>query len=123
MSSFPDPLIVSKIPLSKDAWKLHEAFRFVREKETITVPAGYITDFASVPQIFWSIVPKSGEYDGAAVIHDYLYGLKGGDISPARSRAECDRIFLEGMTALKVPAWKRSVMWCAVHLYGWMFWK
>jgi hypothetical protein len=117
---FPDPLICEKI--GKHTWKLHEKYRFIRlrngEEETIKVPKGYETDFASVPSLFWTLVPKSGEYDGAAVIHDYLYGLRGADLKPARTRAECDWIFLDGMAVLGVGYFKRHLMWSAVRIFG-----
>lgn len=125
MSKFPDPLICEHV--SDDIWKLHEPFRFIHNRlgvleETIVVPAGYETDFASVPGIFWSLVPKDGQYDGAAVIHDFLYGMKGKDVEPPRTRHECDDIFLDGMAVLNVPKWKRDIMWFAVRIGGWLPW-
>ena len=120
VSNFPDPLICEKV--GDDTWKLHHRFRYIRQRagaeETITVPKNYITDFASVPELFWNIVPKDGRWDGAAVIHDYIYGLRGADCKPARTRAECDWIFYEGMGVLGVPQWKRWMMWTAVRLFG-----
>ena len=117
---FPDPLICEKV--ENDKWKLHHRYRFIRLRngveETICVPTNYVTDCASVPALFWTIVPKDGQYDGAAVIHDYLYGLRGADLKPARTRAECDWIFLDGMAVLGVPYWKRYLMWSAVRLCG-----
>jgi len=40
---------------------------------SITVPTGFVTDFASIPRIFWSILPPDGEYTYPAILHDYLY--------------------------------------------------
>jgi hypothetical protein len=40
---------------------------------TVDVPTGFVTDFASVPRAFWSILPPDGEYTYAAILHDYLY--------------------------------------------------
>ena len=39
---------------------------------TIHVPAGMITDFASVPRPLWNILPPTGGYGEAAVVHDHL---------------------------------------------------
>lgn len=39
----------------------------------VQVPEGFITDLASIPQVFWSLLPKTGRYAYAAIIHDYLY--------------------------------------------------
>ena len=37
------------------------------------MPTGFVTDFASIPPIFYSVLRPDGEYAYAAVIHDYLY--------------------------------------------------
>ncbi len=39
----------------------------------IHVPVGFITDFASVPQFLWGLLPPTSWYGKAAVIHDYCY--------------------------------------------------
>ncbi|EJM4054471.1 DUF1353 domain-containing protein, partial [Salmonella enterica] len=44
--------------------------------------------------------------------HDYLYD------NALRTKQEADRIFLDGMTVLGVPRWKRIVMYWAVRLFG-----
>jgi len=83
---------------------------------TITVPAGFETDFASVPRAFWRIVPPWGEYSPAAVVHDYLYA------TALLPRAGADWVFLELMTELGVPWWKRQAMYRAVRLGGGFAW-
>ena len=37
------------------------------------IPAGFVTDLASIPRVFWQVLPRDGEYAYAAIIHDYLY--------------------------------------------------
>ena len=39
----------------------------------VVVPTGFVTDLASIPRVFWSVLRPDGEYAYAAVIHDYLY--------------------------------------------------
>src|SRR5258708_33483224 len=39
----------------------------------ITVPVGFVTDLASVPRVFWSLLPPAARYSYPAIIHDYLY--------------------------------------------------
>ena len=112
MSSFTTPLIVEPLEDGRH-WKLVEKFEFNNKKYTISVPAGFITDFASVPRIFWWLIPPTGRYGKAAVVHDFCYR------KACFSRKECDWIFLEGMRALGVPKWKRLIMWAAVRLFGW----
>ena len=122
MSSFTQPLTVTKI--GTKLWCVYIGFRYYVGAENssnyIDVPSGFITDFASVPQLFWNLLPPDGRYTQAAVLHDYLYR------SQLRSKKESDSIFLEAMTILDVPAWKRWVMYQSVNMFGtfaWNKWK
>lgn len=118
MSSFTDPLIVTKLPNGK--WKTHSKFRYYigeeNSEDSIEVPRGFETDFASVPRVFWAIIPPDGKYSQAAVLHDYLYHSK------IRSRKASDEIFLEAMEVLGVSWWRRKVMYYAVWSFGWLPW-
>src|SRR5262249_18421752 len=40
---------------------------------SVHVPIGFVTDFASIPRMFWSALRPDGLYAYAAVVHDYLY--------------------------------------------------
>lgn len=115
MSSFTTPLIVEPLPDGRN-WRLVEEFEFwyedKEERRTIKIPAGFVTDFASVPRLFWNALPPWGKYGKAAVVHDYCYR------TGCLSRKKCDQIFLEGMRVLGVPFWKRHVMYWAVRLFG-----
>lgn len=84
--------------------------------ETIDVPAGFVTDFASVPWGFWNLEPPLGDAGKAAVIHDYLYASKG--LGGRYTRAQADGIFRQALAVLGVPLWKRSLLWAAVRLGG-----
>lgn len=81
---------------------------------TAEVPTGFLTDFASVPRLFWRIFPPSGRYCKAAVVHDYLCDFA----ASGCPRWLADAVFLDAMTALGVPCWKRYCMYWAVRLYG-----
>lgn len=40
----------------------------------VSVPRGFCTDLASIPQFFWSFgLPRTGRYAYAAIVHDFLY--------------------------------------------------
>ena len=54
----------------------------------ITVPFGFVTDFASVPRLLWSLFPPIGRYGYAAVFHDFVYWEQ-----DAITRKEADRVF------------------------------
>lgn len=113
------PLRVEILPDGRRA-RLLEPFR-VRLRELgnrpLSIPAGFETDFASVPRFFWRVVPPWGRYSPAAVVHDYLY--RTGQVP----RDLADRIFLNLMKRLGVPAWKRRVMYWAVRVFGGRSWR
>lgn len=55
---------------------------FVLEDEVIVelsngvlleIPAGFMWDKSSSPRIFWSLIPPFGNFEIAALIHDYIY--------------------------------------------------
>ncbi|EBC2121920.1 DUF1353 domain-containing protein [Salmonella enterica] len=113
MSKFTTPAILEM--LGHYNWRVHEPFAFYLsddESDVIEVPAGFVTDLATVPRIFWMLLPPDGKYAKAAIIHDYLYG------NALRSKKEADLIFLDGMTVLGVPKWKSMVMYLAVRVFG-----
>jgi hypothetical protein len=134
VSGFAGPLDVQILDVGRGGRvtaKLLSAFSYdVGGKgsgETLTVPAGYLTDFASVPQPFWNIEPPLGDAGKAAVVHDALYStagtmLIGGFCGRTRkkpyARAEADGIFDEALAVLAVPAWKRALLWAAVRVGG-----
>lgn len=78
----------------------------------ITVPPGFVTDYASVPRGMWNLFPPNGKYTPAAVVHDYLYRCTDVD------RYLCDQVFLEAMHVLGVGWWTRTLMYRAVRIFG-----
>lgn len=111
MSSFTDPLTVTKI--GARTWRVERSFTYYIGKDDsndfVIVPKGFETDFASIPRLFWRILPPDDVYTQACVLHDFMceHDLK--------SRA--DKIFYESMGILGVPEWKRSVMFFGVRLF------
>lgn len=101
------------------------AFRSDHYAECFVVPADlrhFTTDLASVPALFTWLVPKSGDFLPAAVLHDGLVrpdGFLGPDTDrhgQPFARPEADHIFREAMIGLgtgRVRAW---LMWSAVTL-------
>ena len=128
-----DPLRVEYI--DGHTWLLIEDFSYLDVYETteddsrdyddgprwktnkITVPAGFTTDFASIPRFFWRILPPAGEYGKAAVIHDFLYQY-GRDNKGPVTKAYADGVFLRAMTDLGVGVFRRRAMYAAVRLFG-----
>ena len=96
----------------KDNWVTDQPLTFISTKLMleITVPAGFTTDFASVPWFFRRLYPKVGQYNAAAIIHDFLCRC---DSIP---RKDADTVFLEAMSVLGVPAMTRHPMYAAVRV-------
>ena len=79
----------------------------------IKVPAGFVTDFASIPQIFWEMgLSPNGLYSRAAVIHDFLYWSQG------CSRSQSDNVLMIAMKESEVPALKRDAIYEGVRVGG-----
>lgn len=115
--------------LGRDLWVVTEAFNYWLDDERtkrINIPAGYLTDGASVPKIFQGLFPPWGPYGQAAVVHDWLCEyLKVWDDSDLRyvtiSRSEADNFFNDAMRVLGVKNTTRYVMWGAVRAYGHLY--
>ncbi len=80
------------------------------------VPAGFITDGASVPRMFWPLFSPTGPAFGAAIIHDWGYRYS------IAKRAEVDELFLEHMTAAGLPWWRRRIIYHAVRIGAGLTW-
>lgn len=74
-----------------DRFELVEPLRYQGQREQFTVPAGFKTDFASVPRPFVWLLPKYGVYTRAAILHDFLV------VSKPVSAVDADRLFLRAL--------------------------
>ena len=127
---FPDPINVSILfGENLNLRELLSPFRYflTSRSEPITVPAGFITDYASVPRMFWSWLPPWGEYGPAAILHDYLYSNSDGMLVPdpdhprtfkILTREIADRIFWIAMDQLDVNHFKRDLIYYTIRLVG-----
>lgn len=98
-------------------WKLEYPLIYKGNQDRFIVPAGFLTDFASVPRAFWSWIPRAGKHTKAAVVHDYLY------IKQPVSRRDADGIFRRMMRELGVSAPRAWIMWKAVRVGGRSAWN
>ena len=120
MSRFTNMLLVSPLPDGK-TWIIRSDFGYdigaEGSGETINIPVGFMTDFASVPRLLWGVIPRWGKYGNAAVVHDYAYWEQ------TYSRKRADEIFLEGMTVLGVSNILRRTIYYAVRSFGALAWR
>jgi hypothetical protein len=80
--------------------------------QPVEVPAGFITDFTSIPRPFWALLPPDGEYTYAAIVHDYLYWTQ------TRPRDVADQILKFGMQDLRVDSLTVETIYTAVRVGG-----
>jgi hypothetical protein len=143
MSSFTTPLRVERLDGPR-RWRVYEAFTYrigdPDSDQYIVVPKGFVTDLASIPRGLWNLFPPAGgQYDKAAVLHDYLYN--GGCIVEIReeldeygyynetehslivTRRLADHVLLEAMQVLGVGWFARSTIYAGVRVGGRRAWR
>lgn len=115
MSHFADLAATKKIAIwPKPLWRLSEELRYYSNLvgDWIVVPAGFVTDFASVPRAPLLYLLAGGKADEAAIVHDYLY-------STLRfSREMADKIFREAILAMNYTEALANAMYAAVRIGG-----
>jgi hypothetical protein len=121
VSTFTTPLVVEY--LDGRRWRLTQEFDFASEalERIVRVPVGFVTDFASIPRVLWALLPPTGPYGKAAVIHDMLYQHPE-CLTPRVTREQADYTLCEGMVALCVkPSTLRAIYW-GVRAGGGLTW-
>ena len=98
----------------EDAFLLLAPYTYQSEVagQTFVIPAGFITDFSSVPRIPLAYWLTGGKAKKASVVHDYLCETK------IVSREMADAVFLEIMEMTGVPEWRQKLMWVGVRAYA-----
>lgn len=101
-------------PHSATTWQLVEDLVYKGEDQLFTIPAGYVTDFATVPPFMRWLVETYGPYTRAAIVHDWLITEE----IPARrvTSRDTDGIFRRIMREEGTPTAKRWIMWTAVRV-------
>lgn len=84
---------------------------------SVRVPVGFVTDFASIPRIFWSLLRPDGIYSYAAIIHDYLYWEQ------HVSRDTADDVFKFCMEDFRIEPSIVATVYGAVRLGGGKAWS
>lgn len=121
MPEFLTPLIIKKV--GSQLWELHEDLIFKSDKYPglFIAPKGFVTNFASIPRIFWTIYPPVGNYDAAAVIHDggysHILTTKDG-IKINTVKHVIDNIFYECLRVCKVNRFNAKLMYMLVRRFG-----
>ena len=93
-------------PLRNYRFKVLEEITY----KDVTVPAGYLTNGADVPRLFWFIFPPNRtDYLPAVIFHDYLCDLE--------EYKKADEYFNEIMKELHINKFTRVTMVSSVKIY------
>lgn len=130
-SPFTAALRISSLDADCRVWRLDEPLVYevgsLGSGRRIIVPAGFVTDGASIPRVLQGVLPAWGRWSRAAVIHDYLCRMLElesvrADLCGRRQRqdaaalrAQADAIFHEALIVSGVSRPLAYVMWLAVR--------
>lgn len=95
----------------------------------VTVPAGFVTDLASIPDALQPMLRPEGPWTAAACVHDLLYqkapspvpypDTPEGNLSRACDKQMADLLFLRIMESSGVDKVTRLAFYEAVKNFGW----
>jgi hypothetical protein len=85
--------------------------------KSVKVPIGFVTDFASIPRVFWSVLPSDGKYTHPAIVHDYLYWTQ------TAPREHADQILKIMMEDFSVNGVNVGLIYSAVRTFGGSAWE
>ena len=113
--SFIDEVIVKPLP-DGICWELQHEVRYaLPDGRVVYIPAGFNTDFASVPWFFRRIFqPATGKHRRGALVHDYIYRT----VTEHYTKEEADQIFLDIMLEDGYSSWRAHTMYRAVKIGG-----
>jgi hypothetical protein len=108
---FADPIYFLLKPITWNPNPGQESF------QAVTVPLGFVTDFASIPRMFWSALRPDGKYTYPAIVHDFLYWTQ------TRPKEEADKIFKFAMEDFGIGTVTSTTIYKAVDLFGSYAWN
>ena len=132
MAGFLSPLAIREIDGDECRWILLEPcvyhLKDADGEEWVEVAAGFVTDFGSIPQLFWNLPGLSpfGKLRRAYVVHDRLYVapvVRSETSARAIDRGEADAILKEALQVLGANWLTRQTIWSAVRVGGRFPWN
>jgi hypothetical protein len=124
MSAFLTPLDVDLVSDAtnegRGTWRLNTPLAYQSDVagKTFTVPAGFETDFASVPRTPVAFLLTADSAHEASALHDWLYT----PVQPV-DRTTADAVLREASLVTGVPTWRAFLMWAGVRAFGSTHWK
>ena len=109
---FLSSLVVRDTGNGRHVILVHPFLYRMRSGVILAVPMEFVTDYASIPIPFRMILPRSGRYNFAAVLHDYAGRT---DAIPVfASSADADKLMRDAMEDSPYPP-----NWLVRHLVSW----
>lgn len=117
MTQYPDIRVRKKFSGKIDWWEVTEDCEVIHiTGQIFIIPAGYYSDFASVPRVFWSVIPPQGKSAPASIVHDYMYE------NQITDRLLTDFFFFRNLLQA-VPEWQAVTMFSIVRAFGKKRWQ
>lgn len=104
-------------------WLVLQTFAYrSRDRHTgdtlaVRVPAGFVTDLASIPALLRPVFDRNDASRQPAVLHDWLY------CAQPCGRDLADSLFLEALELAGVSFLRRWAMYAGVRAGGWLYWR
>lgn len=110
---FLTPLALSYI--GRGRYVTTAELKYEGQWDVLTVPTGTTTDLASVPRVFWALLPPHGAYETSAVLHDWLCDWlnRGDQVVPSR---DVDALFRRCCREAGVGVVRRWLLWWGCRL-------
>jgi hypothetical protein len=93
------------------------SYRIGETDYVITVPAGFVTDFASIPRVFHSLLSPTDRPGCGGIVHDFLYWEQ------SCTREQADWILMLAMMESGVDAVTRNLVYKVVDWFGENAWE
>ena len=107
-------------------YEVTQDFAYESDKmgKTITVTAGLVTDFGSIPRPAWDLLdPEDPIVGWPSVVHDYLYTCKGTlPDGSTYTREQADSVLREAMEVCGAGHFIREAVYEAVQTFGGGHW-
>jgi len=100
-------------------------FWSARLQSPIVIPVWFLTDLASIPKVFRTIVSKAGKTEIPSLPHDFGYAINGCQqpSTPTVSRKEWDGVLLDFCKQQEMGWVKRTLVYTAVRAGGYFAFK
>ena len=86
----------------------------VRSKQLFVIPAGFVSDCATIPKTLWSVVghPLMHQYRYPTILHDFLYG------NGVVKRKTADKILRDALVYEGCDKELAAMFYLAVRTFG-----